>query len=94
MRFPEVHKNLLYLLHVRRKIIVSTLQGKAAHLAPVVYLISVADETHHSPPQIDEEVGAVCRCAIVGQQNECSAHILGDPSVQRDGTGCVTAALY
>ncbi len=44
---PEVN-NLLRLLHIQREIVVTAPPGQAAHLAPVVCLISVANETHHS----------------------------------------------
>ncbi|XP_061535084.1 armadillo-like helical domain-containing protein 3 isoform X3 [Phycodurus eques] len=39
---------------------------------PVVCLVPVADETHHSCVvcKPDEEVGAVCWCAVIGQQGE------------------------
>ncbi len=57
---PEVNDNLLRLLHIQREIVV-TVPGQAAHLAPVVCLISVADETHHSRVirKFNEEVGVV-----------------------------------
>ncbi len=45
---PEVNNNLLRLLHIQREIVVTAPPGQAAHLAPVVCLISVANETHHS----------------------------------------------
>ncbi len=45
---PEVNNNLLRLLHIQREIVVPAPPGQAAHLAPVVCLISVANETHHS----------------------------------------------
>ncbi len=45
---PEVNNNLLCLLHIQREIVVPAPPGQAAHLAPVVCLISVANETHHS----------------------------------------------
>ncbi len=44
----EVNNNLLRLLHIQREIVVPAPPGQAAHLAPVVCLISVANETHHS----------------------------------------------
>ncbi len=45
----------------REEIVVTALPGQAAHLAPVVCLISVADETHHSRVirKFNEEVGVV-----------------------------------
>ncbi len=69
---PEVNDNLLRLLHIQREIVVTAPPGQAAHLAPVVCLISVADETHHSRVirKFNEAVGVVCRCAVVGQQSE------------------------
>ncbi len=45
---PEVNNNFLRLLHIQREIVVSAPLGQAAHLTPVICLISVADETHHS----------------------------------------------
>ncbi len=56
---PEVNNNLLRLLHIQREIVVTAPPGQAAHLAPVLCLISVADETHHSHVirKFNEEVG-------------------------------------
>ncbi len=48
VHFPEVNNNLLRLLHIQREIVVTAPPGQAAHLAPVVCLVSVANETHHS----------------------------------------------
>ncbi len=45
---PEVNNNLLRLLHIQREIVFTAPPGQVAHLAPVVCLISVANETHHS----------------------------------------------
>ncbi len=58
---PEVNDNLLRLLHIQREIVVTAPPGQAAHLASVVCLISVADETHHSRVirKFNEEVGVV-----------------------------------
>ncbi len=58
---PEVNNNLLRLLHIQREIVVPAPPGQAAHLAPVVCLISVADETHHSRVirKFNEAVGVV-----------------------------------
>ncbi len=58
---PEVINNHLRLLHIQREIVVTAPPGQAAHLAPVVCLISVADETHHSHVirKFNEEVGVV-----------------------------------
>ncbi len=96
---PEVNDNLLRLLHIQREIVVTAPPGQAAHLAPVVCLISVADETHHSRVirKFNEEVGVVWRCAVVGQQSEeegAQHTSLGGPCVQCDGAGCVTADPY
>ncbi len=91
--------HLLRLLHIQREIVVTAPPGQAAHLAPVVCLISVADETHHSRVirKFNEAVGVVCRCAVVGQQSEeegAQHTSLGGPCVQCDGAGCVTADPY
>ncbi len=69
---PEVNNNLLRLLHIQREIVVPAPPGQAAHLAPVVCLISVANETHHSRVirKLNEKVRVVWRCAVVGQQSE------------------------
>ncbi len=96
---PEVNNNLLRLLHIQREIDVIASPGQVAHLAPVVCLISVADETHHSRVirKFNEEVGVVWRCAVVGQQSEeegAQHTSLGGPCVQCDGAGCVTADPY
>ncbi len=48
MHSPEINNNLLRLLHIQREIVVPAPPGQAAHLTPVVCLISVANETHHS----------------------------------------------
>ncbi len=58
---PEVNNNLLCLLHIQREIVVTAPSGQVAHLAPVVCLISVVDETHHSRVihKFNEEVGVV-----------------------------------
>ncbi len=96
---PEVNDNLLRLLHIQREIVVTAPPGQAAHLAPVICLISVADETHHSRVirKFNEAVGVVWRCAVVGQQGEeegAQHTSLGGPCVQCDGAGCVTADPY
>ncbi len=59
MHSPEVNNNLLRLLHIQREIVVTAPSGQAPHLAPVVCLISVADETNHSRVirKLNEEVG-------------------------------------
>ncbi len=41
----EVNNNLLCLLHIQREIVDTAPPGQVAHLAPVVCLISVANET-------------------------------------------------
>ncbi len=92
---PEVNDNLLRLLHIQREIVVTAPPDQAAHLDPVICLISVADETHHSRVirKFNEAVGVVWRCAVVGQQSEeegAQHASLGGPCVQCDGAGCVT----
>ncbi len=97
---PEVNDNLLVFSTVQREMLSLHTPGQAAHLAPVICLISVADETHHSRVirKFNEAVGVVWRCAVVGQQSEeegASARILGGgPCVSGDGAGCVTADPY
>ncbi len=61
MHSPEVNNDLLRLLHIQREIVVTAPPGQAAHLAPVVCLISVANETHHSRVirKLDEKVRVV-----------------------------------
>ena len=59
-------------------------------LLPVVGLIVVADETHHGCVicKLDEEVGAVGGCAVVGQQGEeqgAEHTSLGGTCTQCDG---------
>ncbi len=44
----EVNDNLLRLLRIQREIVVTAPPSQTAHLAPVVCLNSVANETHHS----------------------------------------------
>ncbi len=58
---PEVNNNLLCLLHIQGEIVVPAPPGQAAHLTPVVCLISVANKTHHSCVirKLNEEVGVV-----------------------------------
>ncbi len=58
---PEINNNLLRLLHIQREIVVPAPPGQAAHLTPVVCLISVANETHHSRVirKLDEKVRVV-----------------------------------
>ncbi len=95
---PEVNNNLLRLLHIQREIVVTAPPGQAAHLTPVVCLISVADETHHSRSSANLMRGwSFLRCAVVGQQSEeegAQHTSLGGPCVQCDGAGCVTADPY
>lgn len=69
---PEVHNNLLCLLHIQVEIVVLAPHGQAAHLTPVDCLIVVVDETHNTRVicQLDEEVRAGYRCAVVGQHCE------------------------
>ncbi len=57
---PEVNDNLLRLPHSERDCCHCTTRP-AAHLVPVVCLISVADETHHSRVirKFNEAVGVV-----------------------------------
>ncbi len=58
---PEINKNLLRFLHIQREIVDPAPPSQATHLAPVVCLISVANETHHSRDirKLDEKVRVV-----------------------------------
>ncbi len=90
----EVNNNLLRLLHIQREIVVTAPPGQAAHLAPVVYLISVANETQHSRVirKFNEEVGVVWRLCSHGSaewRGGGSAHILGGPLCSVWCAGCV-----
>lgn len=69
---PEVHNNLLCLLHIQVEIVVLAPHGPAAHLTPGGGLIVGVDEIHNSRVicELDEEVGAGYRCAVVGQHCE------------------------
>ena len=96
MRSPEVHNNLSCLLHVQGEIVVSALRGQMAHLTPVVCLIVVVDETHHScvVRKLDDGVGVVQWHAVVSQQGEeegAQHTSLGGPRVQGDSAGCAAA---
>ena len=66
---PEVDDNLLF-LHIEKEIVIYAPRGQLVHLPPVVGLTAVADETYHGCVilKLDEEVGAVAGCAVVGQQ--------------------------
>ncbi len=61
MHSPEINNNLLRLLHIQREIVDPAPPSQAAHFAPVVCLISVANETHHSRVirKLDEKVRVV-----------------------------------
>ncbi len=65
----EVNDNLLHLLRIQREIVVTAPPSQTAHLARVVCLNSVANETHHSCVlcKIYKEVGIWWRCAVVGR---------------------------
>ncbi len=71
-------------LHIQREIVVTAPPSQAAHLAPVVCLISVADETHHSRVihKFNEEVGVVWRWCSRG-----SAHSSEEEGAQHTSLG-------
>ncbi len=58
---PESTTISFVLLHIQREIVDPAPPGQAAHLTPVVCLISVANETHHSRVirNLDEKVRVV-----------------------------------
>ncbi len=67
---PEVHHNLLCLLHIEGQI--ATPFSQLHHFLSVVRFIVAADETYHRCviSELDDVVGAVFGSAVVGQQRE------------------------
>ncbi len=83
VHFPEVNDNLLCLLHIQIEIVVTAPPGQAAHLAPVVCLISVVMR----PTTVVSSANLMKRLELCdGVQSwvsrvkrRGSAHILGGP---------------
>lgn len=48
----------------------AAIRDQLAHLHSVTCLIFVSDETHHSFIKLNEEIGAMRRCAVMGQQGK------------------------
>lgn len=99
MLSPEVHDNLLCLLHFQVKIVFLAPRSQAAHLIPVDRVIIDASEIHRNLVicKLDEEVGCRCRCAIMGQQCEekgAQHTSLGGPCVQCHGAGSVAKDMH
>ncbi len=69
---PEVHHNLLCLLHIEGQIVNATPLSQLCHFLSVVRFIVVADETYHCCviSELDDVVGAELGSAVVGQQRE------------------------
>ncbi len=69
---PEVHHNLLCLLHIEGQIVSATPFRQLCHFLSVVRFIVVADETYHCCviSKLDDVVGAELGSAVVGQQRE------------------------
>ncbi len=69
---PEVHHNLLCLLHVEGQVVSATPFSQLCHFLSVVRFIVVADETYHwcVIGKLDDVVGAELGSAVVGQQRE------------------------
>ncbi len=69
---PEVHHNLLCLLHIEGQIVSATQFSQLCHFLSVVRFITVADETYHCRviSDLDDVVGAELGSAVVGQQHE------------------------
>ncbi len=69
---PEVHHNLLCLLHIEGQIVSATPFSQLCHFLSVVRFIVVADETYHCcvVSELDDVVGAELGSAVVGQQRE------------------------
>ncbi len=72
VRPPEVHHNLLCLLHIEGQIVSATPFSQLCHFLSVVRFIVVADETYHCCviSKLDDVVGAELGSAVVGQQRE------------------------
>ncbi len=68
---PEVHHNLLCLLHIEGQIVSATPFSQLCHFLSVVRFIVVADETYHCCviSKLDV-VGAELGSAVMGQQCE------------------------
>ncbi len=69
---PEVHHNLLCLLHIEGQIVSATPFSQLCHFLSVVHFIVVADETYHYCviSKLDDVVGAELGSAVMGQQRE------------------------
>ena len=69
---PEVHHNLLCLLHIEGQVVSATPFSQLCHFLSVVHFIAVADETYHRCVirKLDDVVGAELGSAVVGQQCE------------------------
>ncbi len=69
---PEVHHNLLCLLHIEGQIVSATPLSQLCHFLSVVRFIVVADETYHCCviSKLDDVVGAELGSAVMGQQRE------------------------
>ncbi len=69
---PEVHHNLLCLLHIEGQIVSATPFSQLSHFLSVVRFIVVADETYHSCviSKLNDVVGAELGSAVMGQQCE------------------------
>ncbi len=67
---PEVHHNLLCLLHIEGQIVSATPYSQLCHFLSVVRFIVVADETYHYCviSELDDVVGAELGSAVMGQQ--------------------------
>lgn len=72
MGSPEVNNYLLCFLQVEEEVVILAPQGQLVHFHPVVSLIVVAVETHHSSVvcKLHDVVGAEVGFALVGQQSE------------------------
>jgi len=86
---PEVNNYLLCFFQVEEEVVVLAPQGQLVHFLPVVSLIVVADETHHSVVcKLHDVVGAEDGFAVVGQQSEekgAEHTSLGGPRAQYQG---------
>ncbi len=69
---PEVHHNLLCLLHIEGQIVSATPLSQLCQFLSVLPFIVVADETYHCCviSELDDVVGAELGSAVVGQQRK------------------------
>ncbi len=76
---PEVNDNLLRLSTFRERLL-SLHHPQAAHLAPVVCLISVADETHHS--RVIRKFNEAVKIYLMKSESSLTLHRQGTTTIK------------